>query len=612
MRHIFCLTLFLMLSIAHAETDDSVLVVPAGSKNPLDYSLEKKKEFRLQDLMRLENPQVPLLSPKIPSFWESLGPSVGGGGDIVKADPEDIMDAVQRTKEYLKHPKLYEIVADANRFFFEPKHDRELHSNLIYVIYPSNQFGSQVFNEWAEPIRNELAEYIDDIDYYFVPEGPCPSDNQDHAAASVHPRTREGRICFSIEELVKLTRATAAKEILGLWMHEIAHMNGFDEKDADGIQNLFLEAYEKLVPNYFNTESQIFRSLKDQFPKNNNEKLQLWTGPWQGTPPSDQRATEDDFRGVSAASLESLLTNHPTIKLCQPLPDRDKNEMDLRYQNFSWFPNRLDDDLKNPELHITRQELYFRKYHMIEQFHLLNRYSCQPDRELVCEHPTHRYFLLWEYYFQLNDAYTEFLDNILFYQRIRAHHLKNPWNEDRTWSESEIEHILGHMIRAHLAIDQMNKVLNEMIVVLGETLTECPGGLDDIDESDRKDNLESLRRIQKEINSTIISPLDRYFTPEQKKLIVEKVIGELKEEFESWHIGMNLSEEEKKSFYTQSFVKSIEPHYFEEQQNYRDVYEILLGWEPISFHHRPLDEREALCQWARDEEEYYECLGYAY
>lgn len=612
MRHLFCLTLFLLLSNSYAETDNSVLVVPAEPKSPLEGLLEKKQQFQLEDLLQPQNPPTPLLTPKVPSYWESLGPSVGGGGDIVNADPEDIIDAVQRTKEYLKHPKLYEIVADANRFFFEPKHDRDLHSNLIYVIYPSNQFGSQVFNEWAEPIKNEIAEYIDDIDYYFVPEGPCPSDNQDHAAASVHPRTREGRICFSIEVLVGLTRATAAKEILGLWMHEIAHMNGFDEEDADGIQNLFLEAYEKLVPNYFNSESQIFRSLKDQFPKNDDRKFQLWTGPWQGTPPGEQRASEDDFHGVSAASLETLLVNHPTIKLCQPLPDRDKDEMDRRYRNFSWFPNRLEDDLKNPELHITRQEFYFRKYHMIEQFHLLNRYSCLPKPELVCERPTHRYFLLWEHYVRLNDAYTEFLDNILFYQRIGAHHLKNPFNEDRTWSESEIESILRHMIRAHLAIDQINLVLNDMVAFLDETLTNCPEGLDDIDEGDREDNLEAVQRIQKEINATIVSPLDRYFTPEQKGLITEKVLGDLKEDFEGWHIGMNLDEQDKKDLYTQEFVKTLETHYRDEQQNYRDVYEIILDWEPISFHHRPIDEREALCQWARDEEEYYDCLGFAF
>ena len=66
----------------------------------------------------------------------------------------------------------------------------------------------------------------------------CPADDKDDAEASVTSYDLNATLCFSLWRLKRLPPSDIEKQVLGLWIHELAHMNGHREETAKVLQKM--------------------------------------------------------------------------------------------------------------------------------------------------------------------------------------------------------------------------------------------------------------------------------------------------------------------------------------------------------------------------------------
>lgn len=70
-------------------------------------------------------------------------------------------------------------------------------------------------------------------------KGDCPSFDHKHAEASVSKLSPDAELCFSIDLLTHTPSDVLDQQVMGLLVHEAAHMGGADETGAVRLQNQF-------------------------------------------------------------------------------------------------------------------------------------------------------------------------------------------------------------------------------------------------------------------------------------------------------------------------------------------------------------------------------------
>ncbi|MGZ3723159.1 MAG: hypothetical protein ACXVA9_09525 [Bdellovibrionales bacterium] len=74
--------------------------------------------------------------------------------------------------------------------------------------------------------------------------GDCGSAKDNHADASVSALQVDADICFSIDNLTRIPTELLLREILALVIHEVSHLGGAEEAEAQQWQNLYRQYYK--------------------------------------------------------------------------------------------------------------------------------------------------------------------------------------------------------------------------------------------------------------------------------------------------------------------------------------------------------------------------------
>jgi len=93
--------------------------------------------------------------------------------------------------------------------------------------------------------RSLFRTYVENIPLDLVKSDSCYYGDHKAVDASVTELNQNARICFSLERLQRIPRVSLGKHIVSLWVHELAHMEGYGESQAKMLEGLAVLAYEK-------------------------------------------------------------------------------------------------------------------------------------------------------------------------------------------------------------------------------------------------------------------------------------------------------------------------------------------------------------------------------
>lgn len=123
------------------------------------------------------------------------------------------------------------------------------HAALVPFLGIEGPDLNRMENLMSKYSKENLSEYIDPNNIYFLESGSCPAHDKKDADASVSKFDLNAKICFSLENLKKIPKESLLKHLTGLWIHEITHMFGFDEKSAVLIQNKAIDTFDQIFDN---------------------------------------------------------------------------------------------------------------------------------------------------------------------------------------------------------------------------------------------------------------------------------------------------------------------------------------------------------------------------
>lgn len=110
--------------------------------------------------------------------------------------------------------------------------------NLLAVVKPNMETLHTMKLDLPEL---EVSRYLKPKKLNFKEDGLCTGPAHDPAMASVTKLSRDGEVCVSIWGILQQPAASLKADIMGLLIHEIAHLNGYQEEAARKIQDYFLK-----------------------------------------------------------------------------------------------------------------------------------------------------------------------------------------------------------------------------------------------------------------------------------------------------------------------------------------------------------------------------------
>lgn len=321
---------------------------------------------------------VPAPTPQVDDSHE--GPGFSGGAGLFRPEsPEEVIDAIYMVRKALKNPDLYSSLLSGAGLTPEPKdlRDQKLYELLARVLDPGNQYGNRVWETNNQTVANTIAEYIDGISLELKDSGPCSVEDNLHADASVSPMNRQGKICFSIEHLMGQSLYALEAIVAGLWLHELAHMNGLDEASADIVQELMEQSYHHLAQRYHSAESKLYRRhLQEAFKKLNEVS-------------NDKKDISEIKEKIEIVRL--MLTGFDSIKTCEFIDDNSHEVIRGLLDKAISNNNRIQFDKYRYALNINsdnfQELLEIKKTYLFMASDMMN---CLPKKELVCQDQNHR------------------------------------------------------------------------------------------------------------------------------------------------------------------------------------------------------------------------------
>lgn len=173
---------------------------------------------------------------------QNLGTEHGGGGTSTKSTPEQVNEAIDMAIQMTLEPEwikniFAQFVNDKHFSKNQAERDFFKYPKYIYPIDPSGNSSEKVFD--SPQFKAFGTNTIERI-----PQGDCPHrPDEETADASVSSFDLTAKICFSVGNLAKLAPSILLKEVLGLIIHEAAHMGEADEKEARKYQKYFTDYF---------------------------------------------------------------------------------------------------------------------------------------------------------------------------------------------------------------------------------------------------------------------------------------------------------------------------------------------------------------------------------
>lgn len=175
---------------------------------------------------------------------QMTGGQDGGGGEITLSTLEQVKTALKQSIEWATNPDFETNVFA--RFYFDqyayidvdPIEPKYLFPNMINQEELRSRGGrEEAFNAHSFESPALLALKTNKIT--ILDKGDCPSPENKHADASVTAMNLKGELCFSAGNLTRIPPTALLKTVLGLVLHEVLHLGGAPEQEAQKWQEGF-------------------------------------------------------------------------------------------------------------------------------------------------------------------------------------------------------------------------------------------------------------------------------------------------------------------------------------------------------------------------------------
>jgi hypothetical protein len=176
----------------------------------------------------------------------------GGGGDVIYNSREDALTAVdQAWRLMISHtpanPIFHAYQQLRKKHIKErlSKDDEAIYVLLVKMLSGPEKIPSAPSNSVDFNLTN--LNYLSEKKLRLLEDDLCSGPGDHKFMASVTKLDRSGEICVSIKALMRLPSGNLKPDLIALFAHEIAHLNGADEPAARQIQKFFISSISQLL-----------------------------------------------------------------------------------------------------------------------------------------------------------------------------------------------------------------------------------------------------------------------------------------------------------------------------------------------------------------------------
>ncbi len=173
----------------------------------------------------------------------------GGGGDFIYNTREEVLATVEQTWRLMATQTAANPILHAYNRIANPQH-MSTEDELIYLTLEKMLSGPDEIPgspSSSEDFQFKNMAYLSTKKLNIVENGLCSGPGDHKFLASVTKLDRSGEICVSLQGLMKLPTGNLRRDLVALFAHEIAHLNGADEPTARAVQRYFIKTMAKLL-----------------------------------------------------------------------------------------------------------------------------------------------------------------------------------------------------------------------------------------------------------------------------------------------------------------------------------------------------------------------------
>ncbi|MGE4132138.1 MAG: hypothetical protein AB7F86_10910 [Bdellovibrionales bacterium] len=168
----------------------------------------------------------------------------GGGGDFLFSTEEDVKDSIEKAWKLFYGREDANVLLQALSLFLTE--DRQV-VPLDEEGKTAHQVLSKAIGAEYTPVRKLDLKYLEEKKLQLKTDGLCQGPHDHKYLASVSKLAREAEVCVSVYGLMRLPTGSLQVDVVALLAHEIAHLNGFGEKEAQATQKFFLRNMRRIL-----------------------------------------------------------------------------------------------------------------------------------------------------------------------------------------------------------------------------------------------------------------------------------------------------------------------------------------------------------------------------
>ncbi len=165
----------------------------------------------------------------------------GGGGEFVYQSKEDVVKAVDEVWAQITVRNFDNPIGYAWNSLLQKSKISDLTREEARAFFILDRIFSNGPPSWKKENMIKDTEYIWKRPPHLEMDGLCSGPHDKKYLASVTKLDRSGEICISVHGLMRTPAGSLHHDLIGLFIHEAAHLNGFDEQDAQLIQKYILK-----------------------------------------------------------------------------------------------------------------------------------------------------------------------------------------------------------------------------------------------------------------------------------------------------------------------------------------------------------------------------------
>jgi hypothetical protein len=181
-------------------------------------------------LLESESSPSPAKGPTEPRAGGTSDP--GGGGEIKLSTPEEVIQEIERSRDYLLSAKGQIFLTRYLPASLPGKSAEAEKLKAAFEAIVSPGIESYLAKSKIVYLKTDTAEL-----------NCARGDYAKYPDAYVSAFEYGAEICFNVQRLTRLTKDSLFRHLTKLWMHELAHLSGFEEDLAEAIGEATLQAF---------------------------------------------------------------------------------------------------------------------------------------------------------------------------------------------------------------------------------------------------------------------------------------------------------------------------------------------------------------------------------